>query len=110
MAARPKGRNWRKSMFDALVERDGDACSKCRAQEKRIWRQNGLCTSSWLGDWSHTIVYPTSNLEIDHRTPLSVGGTNDIDNLWLLCVDCHKRKTSSERSARANRLFAEAVE
>jgi 5-methylcytosine-specific restriction protein A len=35
--------------------------------------------------------------EIDHVVPLSDGGTNDIDNLQPLCVECHKKKTEEER-------------
>lgn len=32
--------------------------------------------------------------ELDHIMPLSCGGTNDEDNLQLLCVKCHKYKTT----------------
>ena len=35
--------------------------------------------------------------EIDHITPLSSGGTNEIENLQPLCPDCHRLKTESER-------------
>ena len=31
-------------------------------------------------------------LEIDHVIPLSKGGTDTIDNVALLCFDCHKEK------------------
>lgn len=34
----------------------------------------------------------TSNLTIDHRMPLSLGGTNDLSNLQTLCRDCHEDK------------------
>ena len=31
--------------------------------------------------------------EIDHKTPLYKGGTNDINNLEALCRNCHGKKT-----------------
>ena len=40
---------------------------------------------------------------IDHVVPLSLGGSNDHDNLQCLCVYCHVRKTSEEATARAGR-------
>jgi 5-methylcytosine-specific restriction endonuclease McrA len=67
-----------------------------------------------MGRWGsietghYTKVHPTSNLEVDHRLPLSYGGNNEISNLWLLCIDCHKAKTTAERSARLKALFAAA--
>src|SRR3990167_894245 len=29
------------------------------------------------------------NLQVHHKTPLSAGGTNDLDNLTILCSWCH---------------------
>lgn len=34
--------------------------------------------------------------EIDHRLPLSDGGTDDPANLQWLCVPCHQEKTAGE--------------
>lgn len=34
----------------------------------------------------------TENLEIDHIIPLSRGGTNDPDNLQILCKTCNRKK------------------
>ena len=35
--------------------------------------------------------------EIDHIIPLASGGSNEVENLQPLCVDCHLTKTESER-------------
>ena len=32
-------------------------------------------------------------LEIDHKLPKALGGTDDHDNLHTLCLFCHKEKT-----------------
>jgi 5-methylcytosine-specific restriction enzyme A len=33
------------------------------------------------------------NTQVDHIKPLHKGGTDDMDNLQPLCVECHKVKT-----------------
>lgn len=35
-------------------------------------------------------------LEIDHKDPVSHGGTNDPENLWVLCFDCNRGKSASK--------------
>ena len=40
-------------------------------------------------------------LEIDHILPLASGGTNEIDNLQPLCMDCHNKKTTEEKESGA---------
>jgi len=87
-------------LYYTLCERDGEWCAECKCKPYTIWRRNGTCSSSSYGSHPHTIVYPTPNLEIDHRTPLWAGGTNDLENLWLLCIECHKAKTAKEASQR----------
>lgn len=37
---------------------------------------------------------PRVELEIDHKIPLSKGGTNVIENLWVLCRPCNSGKTN----------------
>lgn len=32
-------------------------------------------------------------LEIDHKVPLAKGGTNHMDNLWVLCRPCNQGKS-----------------
>ncbi|MGW9170142.1 HNH endonuclease [Streptomyces decoyicus] len=34
-----------------------------------------------------------TDLEVDHITPASRGGSWELSNLWALCKPCHKRKT-----------------
>lgn len=35
----------------------------------------------------------TENLHIDHLFPRSLGGANDLENLWLLCKTCNGNKS-----------------
>ena len=34
----------------------------------------------------------TSEREIDHKKPIASGGTNELDNLQVLCRPCNARK------------------
>ena len=34
---------------------------------------------------------------IDHIMPLAAGGNNDLDNLQVLCLECHQEKTRTKR-------------
>ena len=38
--------------------------------------------------------------DLDHITPLADGGTNDPDNLGVICKPCHAIKTADENSER----------
>ena len=59
--------NNRGKLTDAVIARDGDHCAHCGT---------------------------TEGLTVDHILALTNGGTNDVENLQLLCVPCHKRKTA----------------
>jgi 5-methylcytosine-specific restriction protein A len=39
--------------------------------------------------------------QVDHDVPLEQGGSNEDENLNLLCVECHSAKTAQEAAARA---------
>jgi 5-methylcytosine-specific restriction protein A len=43
--------------------------------------------------------------EVDHIKPLEHGGTNEDDNLQLLCSECHKVKTATDRGHKVKRAF-----
>lgn len=68
-------------------------------KEKRIYlskeeknevkqRTKGLCAICNL---------KAKKYEYDHIQPLSNGGTNDVNNFQILCVDCHLKKTTEEQ-------------
>ncbi|HEY0278629.1 MAG TPA: HNH endonuclease signature motif containing protein [Solirubrobacterales bacterium] len=48
-------------------------------------------------------LYREIRWECDHRIPLEDGGPHHIDNLQVLCVEDHRKKTAREASARAER-------
>ena len=106
MSARIKSPIWKRRMFAAIAERDGEACVTCKSGQAFSWIDAGRGQTE--DGIAFCWTYQRSFLELDHAVPLSVGGTNDVDNLQLLCHDCHKKKTSAERSLRLKRLFAEA--
>jgi 5-methylcytosine-specific restriction protein A len=63
-------------MFKLLGERQEWRCSHCRNRLE-------------------------STAQIDHVVPLGDGGTNHLDNLQILCVSCHARKTDREARLRS---------
>jgi hypothetical protein len=53
---------------------------------------------------NHTCRYcgasaPTATLTIDHVTPVTLGGTDDPENLVTACTDCNSGKTSTAPDA-----------
>ena len=47
------------------------------------------------------LLFPARFLRIDHVVPLADGGRDVMSNLQILCVDCHRVKSSTEASERA---------
>lgn len=52
-----------------IMERDGFRCCICGRTAKE------------------------TKLEVDHKIPVSKGGTDSLDNLWTLCIDCNRGKS-----------------
>lgn len=46
------------------------------------------------------LVYPVRFLRVDHIVPLIDGGADMLENLQILCKDCHGYKTRDEATAR----------
>ena len=64
-----------------------------RNRQHRFERARGRCEACHVellpGDW-----------DCDHLVPLRKGGTNEIENLRILCKPCHKLKTAEDRRRR----------
>ncbi|MER8099982.1 HNH endonuclease signature motif containing protein [Kitasatospora sp. NPDC094016] len=44
-------------------------------------------------------AFPAELVDVDHRTPLSLGGEDTDDNVWPLCRTCHRGKTAGDFGA-----------
>ena len=95
--------------------------SKARRKRrtKLLRRQRGLCAD--CGGW----ITPRER-SLDHRIPLAVGGTNDLQNLalvhkscnaerartffarhpWLRCPECVERRRAREQNERVQGITA----
>ncbi|RLV10219.1 HNH endonuclease [Streptomyces griseocarneus] len=85
-------------------------CEK-HAPPKRGWGRSAR-NSSRPGDWNRRRALvlardrftcqrcgARADLEVDHIVPVARGGTWELDNLWVLCRSCHRRKTYFEDRA-----------
>ena len=63
-----------------------------RARQHRFERAHGKCEACG-------VYLQPAQWQCDHIVPLSRGGSNDITNLQVLCIPCHRRKTRRERHA-----------
>jgi len=66
-------------------------------------KRKGTCASCYLK------IDAGKAWDIDHITPLGLGGTNALYNLQILCKPCHQSKTSQSdipRIAKIKRLKA----
>ncbi len=59
-------------------------------RQHRFERAHGRC--EFCGD-----PLQPGSWQCDHLIPISKGGTNDISNLRVLCLACHKAKTAEDR-------------
>lgn len=100
-----KSSAWRKRAYGRIAERDGALCAVCGVSERYTYRKGGINSANEVHG-RHQIVLRCTNLELEHTVPLHCGGTNDDENLKLVCSPCHRAKTSAEQSARLKALGA----
>jgi 5-methylcytosine-specific restriction enzyme A len=78
----------RRNKRHKVLARDGYACAACgkdtSAPEDTGW-QRGRKDAA----------------QVDHATPLWLGGTDALKNQRVLCAPCHKAKTKREAAQRA---------
>ena len=67
------------------------------ATRRRILVRDGFrCTHYEQGER----CTETQGLQVDHTTPLSLGGTESDENLRTLCTEHHRQKTAKENATR----------
>jgi len=66
---KPNRRAISKKLRLLILERDGYRCCLCGKTAKE------------------------TKLEVDHRIPVVKGGTDSLNNLWTLCIDCNRGKS-----------------
>ena len=75
---------------DAAIKLAGHKCQRCGKSDDDIIKEIRVRMDGaprWL--INHTINSLTY-FEVHHRVPLYLGGNSQLDNLIVLCKDCHK--------------------
>lgn len=72
-----------KAPYDEFLSLCGETCACC-----------GSRLDYGIGRNNHGKTEETTP-STDHRIPRSKGGTNDISNLWIICVKCNTLKNNA---------------
>jgi hypothetical protein len=83
-----------------VIERVGTNCVKCGREGFESFNTNGAPTVKEKEkikaclDIYHMTHFTWINrpMEFDHVLPLAMGGTDDVDNLQILCRKCNRGK------------------
>jgi 5-methylcytosine-specific restriction endonuclease McrA len=71
----------------------------------RKFKREFVCSLQTTGEYVCNKCRTTADLTIDHKVPVSAGGDAfDLNNLQVLCHNCHKKKTRLENKTRSNSL------
>ena len=69
--------------------------SSLQSIRKRVLARDQYLCQSCLSEGRHTLA-----TEVDHRTPLFMGGAETDSNRWSLCQPCHSGKSAQEEAER----------
>lgn len=58
--------------------------TRWRNLRKQVIEEHPYCSNPWCKS--------DQDLTVDHIKPLAEGGTNNIGNLRVLCIDCHRKE------------------
>ncbi len=86
--------------IDAETDGNGASTRTSITFKKRMeicFEQHQLC-----GKCSTILNF--NEFDIDHRIPLFLGGSNERKNLWAICLNCHRSKTTDENSLQPARV------
>lgn len=76
-----------------LIKQSGKRCQGCGWQAPKNVHEQALARQE-------------GTFELDHKVPLARGGTNDLSNLWVLCLPCHDDKTAGSKNMTAEEWIA----
>ena len=88
--------------IDGLLSKQGGKCARSIVTCEVV--QNGYATP--VCPWGERTL-PRDAADVDHTLPLADGGTDDEDNLQVLCKCCHGIKTAIETQERKYRRIRE---
>lgn len=84
--------NWRKDLIKYLNKQKKNNFIKKRRQEFSKNRDKLMLLIIKRDGYFCQFCKTTNNLQVDHKHPLSKGGTDELNNLQLLCSSCNARK------------------
>lgn len=83
-----------------VIDRVGTNCVKCGKEGFESINNNGAPTvkeKEQIKDYLNVydarhFIWTNRSMEFDHIIPLAMGGTDDVNNLQILCRKCNRGK------------------